>query len=187
MHPCIMDIKIGKRTWYEGADPAYVERCRRKDASTTQGSLGFKICGMQVYRHGKGGYWRASKRWCKTLPPPRVGQVLASFTHNENGIRAVDIYGGKSGVLYQLSMLEEWFRVQTEFKFFSSSLLILYEGGATCSENANVQVRFVDFAHTFKENTKENTTNDILDIDDNFLDGLLALKAHMLKACEDAF
>ena len=33
--------------------------CRReKDESTTQAALGFKICGMQVYRHGAGGYWR---------------------------------------------------------------------------------------------------------------------------------
>ncbi len=55
---------------------------RAKDQSTTQASLGFKICGMQVYRHSQGGYWRASKRWCKTLPAELVDKPLLSFAHN---------------------------------------------------------------------------------------------------------
>lgn len=81
-HPCIIDIKIGHQTWYPHADPAYIERCKKKDAATTQSTLGFKICGMQVYRHGRGGYWRASKRWCKTLPELLVDKALTSFAHN---------------------------------------------------------------------------------------------------------
>ena len=56
--------------------------CREKDGSTTQAALGFKICGMQVFRHGAGGYWRASKRWCKTLPVGLVDKALVSFAHN---------------------------------------------------------------------------------------------------------
>jgi len=81
-HPCIMDIKIGHRTWYTHADPDYIARCKKKDCATTQASLGFKICGMQVFRHGRGGYWRASKRWCKTLPELLVDKALTSFAHN---------------------------------------------------------------------------------------------------------
>ncbi len=37
---------------------------------------------MQVFRHGAGGYWRASKRWCKTLPVELVDKALLSFAHN---------------------------------------------------------------------------------------------------------
>ena len=81
-HPAIMDIKVGLATWYPAADAAYIERCRAKDAATTQASLGFKICGMQVYRHCQGGYWRASKRWCKTLPEALVDKALISYAHN---------------------------------------------------------------------------------------------------------
>lgn len=36
----------------------------------------------QVFRHGAGGYWRASKRWCKTLPAELVDKALHSFAHN---------------------------------------------------------------------------------------------------------
>lgn len=81
-HPCIMDVKVGRRTWYPQAEAAYIERCRAKDAATTQRALGFKICGMQVWRHAQGGYWRASKRWCKTLPEAMVDKALVSFAHN---------------------------------------------------------------------------------------------------------
>ena len=41
-------LQVGFRTWYNGADQRYIEKCKLKDASTTQAALGFKICGMQV-------------------------------------------------------------------------------------------------------------------------------------------
>lgn len=46
--PSIIDIKVGLQTWYAGADQKYIERCRLKDAATTQSILGYKVCGMQV-------------------------------------------------------------------------------------------------------------------------------------------
>lgn len=49
-HPSIIDIKLGFRTWYPTADQRYIDKCKAKDASTTQAALGFKICGMQVFR-----------------------------------------------------------------------------------------------------------------------------------------
>ena len=48
-HPSIIDIKLGFRTWYPTADQWYIDKCKAKDASTTQAALGFKICGMQVH------------------------------------------------------------------------------------------------------------------------------------------
>lgn len=47
-HPSIVDIKVGLRTWYAGAEQGYIERCKLKDAATTQAALGYKVCGMQV-------------------------------------------------------------------------------------------------------------------------------------------
>ena len=47
-HPSIADIKVGLRTWYSGAEQSYIERCKLKDAATTQAALGYKVCGMQV-------------------------------------------------------------------------------------------------------------------------------------------
>lgn len=195
--PCIMDIKIGHRTWYHHAEPDYIERCRRKDAATTQASLGFKICGMQVYRHARGGYWRASKRWCKTLPEALVDKALASFANNEHGIRPADVYGGDQGVVAQLRALESWFQVQKEFHLYSASLLLLYEGDAHGPEETNVRVRLVDFAHTFALGQNQNQSQDDGSgatlttpgttapndsegvVDENFLAGLRAFAARL--------
>ncbi|KAK2080304.1 hypothetical protein QBZ16_000157 [Prototheca wickerhamii] len=89
-HPCIVDIKVGFQTWYpEAGDEAYIERCKRKDAATTQARLGFKICGMQ------------------------------------------DVFGGPNGAVAQLQALLAWMETQTTFKFYSSSILLMYEGDAT--------------------------------------------------------
>lgn len=181
-HPCIIDIKIGHRTWYPDADESYIERCKKKDANTTQLDLGFKICGMQVYRHSVGGYWRASKRWCKTLSKSTIDRALESFVHNENGLKPMDVYGGPGGVIHQMSLLEEWFAYQTEFCFYSSSILILYEGDAKSSSEANISLRMVDFAHAFSTKNEEQMGRD-----ENYLEGLKSFKAHLVRLLSKYF
>lgn len=61
--------------------PTYKQH-RIKDQETTQSLLGFKVCGMQVYRQCQGGYWRCSKRWCKKMPEGAVDKALWTFAHN---------------------------------------------------------------------------------------------------------
>jgi hypothetical protein len=41
-------LQIGLTTVYSWADEAYQNKCRQKDASTTQNSVGFRISGLQV-------------------------------------------------------------------------------------------------------------------------------------------
>ena len=43
-------LQVGFQTWYEGSEERYIQKCKSKDSATTQASLGFKICGMQVFR-----------------------------------------------------------------------------------------------------------------------------------------
>jgi len=165
-HPSIVDIKVGLRTWYAGAESSYIQRCKLKDAATTQAALGYKICGMQVYRHCQGGYWRASKRWCKQLPLDAVSKALIRFANNEAGLCPACVYGGPTGAIEQLKCLERWFLEQRDFFFYSSSVLLIYEGDAETAEDANVSIRLVDFAHTFPSEGKKDT---------NFIAGLRAI------------
>ncbi len=46
--PSIMDIKIGFRTWHSSEDPASIEKARKRDEATAQGTTGFRICGLQA-------------------------------------------------------------------------------------------------------------------------------------------
>jgi 1D-myo-inositol-tetrakisphosphate 5-kinase/inositol-polyphosphate multikinase len=66
-------------------------------------------------------------------------------------------------------------QVQRDFLFYSSSVLIVYEGDAEAPEEANVSIRLVDFAHTFPSGGRR---------DHNFLAGLSALTtrlSHVLR------
>lgn len=190
--PAVMDVKIGLRTWYEDAAPGYIAKCMEKDASTTQSTLGFKICGMQVYRNSLQGFWRASKQWCKTLTEASVDNALQSFVHNESGLRPVDVYGGPNGVIRQLEQIEEWVQLQNEFSFFSSSILVMYEGlsgrrdGSDVQHLPNVSVRLVDFAHTFVHGYREKDDRPVdapRQRDENFLKGLRGFRRRLVSIC----
>ena len=50
------------------------------------------------------------------------------------------MFAGPNGALQQLQQLEAAFQVQTSFRFFSASALISYEGAASSSDDARVQV-----------------------------------------------
>ena len=177
-NPSIVDVKVGFRTWSPEAGEAAILKCRQKDRATTSGALGFKICGMQVFEGVCGCYFKASKNWCKSnLTPPLVAGLLGRFPQNGTGLCAADVYGGPRGALAQLRALEAWFESQTDFHFFSASVLILYEGAAKRAEDAHVQVKLVDFAHTYWGVGKR---------DDNFLGGIRALADALADALEHA-
>lgn len=119
-----------------------------------------------MFRACQRGYWRASKRWCKQLPQDVVNKALIRFANNEAGLRPIDIYGGRNGAISQLQQLEQWFQAQREFYFYSSSVLLIYEGDAETEEEARVTIKLVDFAHTFASDGKKDT---------NFVGGISAL------------
>lgn len=81
-------------------------------------------------------------------------------------MRPIDIFGGRSGSIAQLQQLEQWFQTQREFFFYSSSVLIVYEGDAESAEEARVTIKLVDFAHTFASDGRKDT---------NFVGGITAL------------
>ncbi len=63
--------------------------------------------------------------------------------HAEAGLTPKDIYGGPRGAIAQLAGLAEWFSHQREFCFYSSSVLIIYEGAASSADAAAVSIRLV--------------------------------------------
>ncbi|KAJ7566958.1 hypothetical protein O6H91_02G125600 [Diphasiastrum complanatum] len=158
--PCIMDIKMGFRTWYPEASEAYKIKCSKKDEETTSASLGFRICGLQVYDAAAGSSWKADRNWCRKLRPSEVPSVLKRFVstnpyddEHPNASKAQSVYGGPHGVISKLKELQDWFEVQTTYHFSSSSVLIIYEGDASPCESGQAQdsglarVKFIDFAH----------------------------------------
>lgn len=55
---------------------------RRKDESTTQSSLGFRVCGLLVHNSRTGDCWRADRHWGKTLTPDNVHEAFNKYADN---------------------------------------------------------------------------------------------------------
>ena len=121
-----------------------------------------------------------------------MDNALQSFVHNESGLRPVDVYGGPNGVIRQLEQIEEWVQLQNEFSFFSSSILVMYEGlsgrrdGSDVQHLPNVSVRLVDFAHTFVHGYREKDDRPVdapRQRDENFLKGLRGFRRRLVSIC----
>ncbi|XP_057964485.1 inositol polyphosphate multikinase beta-like [Malania oleifera] len=176
IHPSVMDIKIGSRTWYPQASEDYMHKCLQKDRETTSLPLGFRISGLQVYGSKESGFWKPGKELIKNFTADDVRLVLrkfvSSYLSSDSGSDpdcslASTVYGGSSGILAQLLELKAWFEDQTIFHFYSCSVLMLYEKEAVLKgRSSGAEVKLIDFAHVVEGEGV---------IDHNFLGGLCSL------------
>ncbi|CAD5122004.1 DgyrCDS10457 [Dimorphilus gyrociliatus] len=156
--PCIMDIKIGKKTY----DPKATEK---KINSETQkyprmGEIGFRILGMQIYKPEENSFQFKDRFFGLSLEPEDVTENgLKLFFTQKSSLRR-DVL---QLVLSKLGRINEFFHIQREFAFYSSSLLIIYEGDESQSPVESLaDVRMIDFTHVFETN----------EADDNYIYGI---------------
>jgi 1D-myo-inositol-tetrakisphosphate 5-kinase/inositol-polyphosphate multikinase len=173
LNPSIMDIKIGSRTWYPEASEEYILKCFKKDRESTSLALGFRISGLQVHGSKESGIWKPDKKLIKNFTAKDVRLVLRKFVSSnacaDSGMDpdcsfASTVYGGSAGILAQLLELKEWFEDQTIFRFYSCSVLLVYDKESVSKgRSSRVEVKLVDFAHVVEGKGI---------IDHNFLGGL---------------
>jgi 1D-myo-inositol-tetrakisphosphate 5-kinase/inositol-polyphosphate multikinase len=173
LNPSIMDIKIGSRTWYPEASDEYIQKCFKKDRESTSLALGFRISGLQVHGNKESGFWKPDKKLIQNFTAKDVRLVLRKFvssnTSADSGMDpdcsfASTVYGGSAGILAQLLELKEWFEDQTIFRFYSCSVLLVYDKESVSKgRSSRVEVKLVDFAHVVEGKGI---------IDHNFLGGL---------------
>ncbi|KAJ3697203.1 hypothetical protein LUZ61_000908 [Rhynchospora tenuis] len=163
--PCVMDIKIGARTWYPSVSEKDFAKYWKKDSESTTPLLGFRISGLQV--HHESGRWKPHRDTVRKYTVTDVRQSLRQFVSKNpdetdpDCAFASSVYGGSNGILAQLLELKSWFEGQTLFHFYSSSLFIAYDKGGKAA-----QAKLIDFAHVMEGEGI---------IDHNFLGGLCSL------------
>ncbi|MCO5600722.1 hypothetical protein L7F22_054837 [Adiantum nelumboides] len=180
--PCVIDLKMGVRTWYPGASEQYIAKSKIKDAESTSENLGFRVSGLQVFDTSSGKTWKPERRWCKMLDVNATKVLLKQFVSsnltdgNPDCAYAAAVYGGEKGLIKKLDELRSWFAVQTSYHFFSSSILLMYESDCTTQdgsqENMCSTVKLVDFAHVLIGQEA---------VDENFLQGLDTLMDILLE------
>ncbi|KAL5722993.1 hexokinase [Ranunculus cassubicifolius] len=173
VHPSVMDVKMGMRTWYPQASEDYIKKCLKKDKESTGWTLGFRISGLQSYDSEELGFWKPDKKCIKSFNVEDVRSSLRRFVSSNpladskpNCAFASVVYGGSKGILAQLLELKAWFETQTFYQFNSCSVLMMYEKKAAEAGISSAEVKLVDFAHVVDGQGV---------IDHNFLGGLCSL------------
>ncbi|XP_062558675.1 inositol polyphosphate multikinase [Armigeres subalbatus] len=123
MHePCIMDVKIGCRTW----DPQASEEKRRAEESKYQAckqNYGFCIPGFQVYSIANGRRMRYGKDYGKKLTEVTAKDAFRKFLNFDSGLCRQLLMQ----FLSDLWTIQKWARTQTTFRLYASSVLLVYD------------------------------------------------------------
>lgn len=192
--PCVIDAKLGRRSWYESARPDWRQKCANKDAKHQSHVVGFRLCGaMRTRRRRKGDaagtgsvvVERLGKEWGQKAGGGGINGVvaaLAAFMRCDDSGRLVLPELMASGLTEALDRLEAWtIHEGSSCRINSASALILYEGDAkaAAATGRRPQLKVVDFAHSF---IGAPECDDGLPHDENFRAGVRGLRAALEKA-----
>ncbi|KRT80795.1 hypothetical protein AMK59_5138 [Oryctes borbonicus] len=120
--PCVMDIKIGRRTY----DPlASYEKMIKEDQKyhETKRDLGFCIPGFQVFKITNGRVCRYGKDYGKNLNKETVTDAFKIFLNANTGLNRTLVMQ----LLTSLWRIQNWARKQRQLRLYSSSLLLVYD------------------------------------------------------------
>lgn len=126
--PCILDLKVGSRLHGDNATQQKIASQSHKCSTTTSRSLGLRLCGMQVYRADTGAYKSLDKYHGRKLTDITFPAVLRDFLHNGQRLRRELL----PPILSRLTDLVSTLEQLDSFRFYASSLLIMYDG--VCQE-----------------------------------------------------
>ncbi|XP_032665364.1 inositol polyphosphate multikinase-like isoform X2 [Odontomachus brunneus] len=122
--PCVMDIKIGRRTWDPLATPEKRATEEFKYAESKR-AYGFCITGFQVYCLSSGRLKKFDRDYGKKLDAKGVVEALETFlniTPEKPACRQLI-----TKLLSILCQIMLFFRTQRQYRFYSSSLLVAYD------------------------------------------------------------
>ncbi|KAL3937717.1 MAG: hypothetical protein SGBAC_007227 [Bacillariaceae sp.] len=147
--PCIVDVKMGTQSF----EPDATDEKKVKEAAKypQQADFGLRIVAMRVYNPSNtnandSGYACYSKHYGRSLSTRRkLKEALQAFLSARCTVESI------SSILKKLEEIKAWFLKNDSFCFYSSSILIVYEGDDECKELNPPTVKMIDFARVCKQ------------------------------------
>lgn len=154
--PCIIDLKVGTKTYEPDSSPYKIEKQTRKYPQ--QEEFGFRVVGMQVYdphhdEANSAGFRHMDKVEGRNLSNRNdVKNTLQMFFKVTNACEKNEEV--VAHFIEELEILKKWFYANKTFGFYASSLLLVYEGSDK-PRDSNGKLKMIDFAHVTKNKDQD--------------------------------
>lgn len=140
-HPCVLDLKMGRRSYDEEATPEKV--AKEKAKYPPQEVVGFRFSGMRVYQGATGGYIDSTRDWCLSLQPTQIPDALERFFFDGRSVRRTLV----RHVVDQISEIAKCLEDHPTWRMYGASLLICYDAKFP---DKTVTAKLIDFSHCYE-------------------------------------